>query len=74
MTVLIIIQKKPHYYKGNIIELHIYNRFLKNERGCSCSTADHMLCVDDKKLLELYRNNRLDGEVKQYVQDKLMRG
>ena len=69
---MIIIRKRPQFYKGNIIELNIYDRFIKSGQGCNCSATDHIIMVDDKQLIELYKSSRLDGELKQYVEEKLI--
>lgn len=67
---MIILRKNSRIYKGNIVELNIYDRFLKGH--IDNMSIESAIVVDDRQLLELYKKYRLEGEVKQYVENKLL--
>ena len=70
---MIIIKKKPVYKNGHRFESNTYDRFFRGKWDNDNPIMDYCIQVNKYEIIELYNKNMLAGEVKEYIENKLLK-
>lgn len=71
---MIIIKKKPVYINNHKVKFNTYDRFFRGKWDNDNPIMDYCIQVNKYEIIELYNKNMLAGEVKEYVENKLLKG